>query len=368
MKQILITVIQRALACVFLTPAMVTPSQAETITIGRGTGIVWEGLPFSQTLSGSMTDPRLVPRYGLLAVSNSSQVCLQKNILRTIGGYLALPLNGVPGVGLLPRSSGTTSFTLSNGLTGQMSGTIGLPETIGTSTEQVGAITSSPPFEWCLPPAMGNNNSFYSTIGPRTATLSGNWVMVADGSQQSGEGTVPPMYFGSFAAVVSGDRRVSILPTNITLRISTLACIVNTPVTINFGTVERNTQINAELASRSVPFVVYCDQPSDFIDANINVQLRALTSLYGGEPSRLALSQGGGFITGEIDGGVTGSGACTATSGVRFNGTPMKIGDITRAQTHVTLSNQLTWRLCSGGASLPHGAVDAATEMLVTFN
>ncbi|WP_244157324.1 adhesin [Serratia oryzae] len=193
-------------------------------------------------------------------------------------------------------------------------------------------------------------------------------MMVADGTQQSGQSQIPPMYFASFSAISIGDRSVVILPSNITLRVSTLECTINTPLTINFGGVLRNTQVNAELASRSVPFIVNCGQSSNFIDANINVQLRALTGLFGGAPTRLALSQGGGYITGEIDNGVTGSGACTETNGLRFDNTPVKIGSINRAQSSVTTSNQLTWRLCSGGSSLPSGAVTASTEMLVTFN
>ncbi|MFV8908422.1 hypothetical protein ABQ333_24685 [Serratia fonticola] len=176
------------------------------------------------------------------------------------------------------------------------------------------------------------------------------------------------MYFVSLSSTNFGDLNVSILPTNISLRISTLECTVNTPTAIDFGPVNRNTQANTELAVKPVPLVTNCGQPSDHINANINLQFRQLSGLYDGEVSRLALSQGGGYITGEIDNGVTGSGACTGTTGVRFDGSPVKQGSITMAESSTTLTNLLTWRLCSGGSSLPSGPVTASTEMLVTFN
>ncbi|WP_261458341.1 adhesin [Serratia fonticola] len=248
-----------------------------------------------------------------------------------------------------------------------MTGTIGLPETKGSSTSQDN-ITTLTDSAWCLSPEMGLDYSYYEPSNTRTATISGTWVLVADGTQQAGEGSVPLMYLGSFAANPKGDKSTAILPTNISLRISTLECSVNTPTAINFGAVMRNTQANAELAVKPVPLVVTCGQPTDQINANINLQFRAISGLYDSTASRLALNQGGGYITGEIDNGVTGSGDCNATTGLRFDNSTIKLGSITNAESSKTLTNQLTWRLCSGGSNLPTGAVTASTEMLVTFN
>ncbi|OVZ79837.1 hypothetical protein CBW54_19280 [Yersinia kristensenii] len=346
---------------------LAAPVLAETITIGKGSGILWEGMPFNKTLSGSLDNASLNPIYGLLSVSKSPTRCMASNELKYIGGYWVLPLTGVPGVGLMPRASGSALYTLSNNSQGTLTGTIGQPETSGSSTSQAN-ITSPPNYTWCLPPAMTSNSNFYLASGPRTATLSGTWVLVADGSQTAGEGSVPTMYFGSFSAAGSGDRIASILPTNISLRISTLECSVNTPTAINFGAVNRNTLANAELAVKTVQLVATCGQPTDRINANINLQFRAISGLYSSTASRLALDQGGGYITGEIDNGVTGSGDCKATTGLRFDNTAIKLGSITSTESSKTLTNQLTWRLCSGGNSLPTGAVTASTEMLVTFN
>lgn len=366
-KQRLIKTASCGIASMALMMPLAAPVLAETITIGKGTGILWEGMPFNATLSGSLDYALLDPKYGLLSVSEIPTRCMDSSKLKNIGGYLAFPLAGVSGVGLIPRASGSSTYTLYNNSQGRLTGTIGLPETEGSSTSQ-NNITSPPGLAWCLPPASSRNTEFYSSSGARTATLSGTWVLVADGTQQDGEGSVPPMYFGSFSGTASGDRITSILPTNISLRISTLECSVNTPTAINFGSVIRNTQANAELAVKPVQLVATCGQPNNQINANINLQFRAISGLYDSTASRLALNQKGGYITGEIDNGVTGSGDCKATTGLRFDNSLIKLGSITSAESSKTLTNQLTWRLCSGGSSVPFGAVTASTEMLVTFN
>lgn len=355
------------IASIALIMSLAAPVLAETITIGKGAGILWEGMPFNTTLSGALNSPALNPVFGLLSISKSTARCMTSSELQNIGGYLAFPLTGIPGVGLIPRASGSATYRRYNNSQEKLTGIIGLPETKGSSTSQ-GDITSPPSYSWCLPPAMRQNSSFYSSSGARSATISGSWVLVADGTQQAGVGTVPPMYFGSFSATGSGDRSLSILPTNISLRISTLECSVNTPTAINFGSVNRNTQVNVELAVKPVQLVATCGQPTDQINANINLQFLAISGLYDSAASRLALNQGGGYITGEIDNGVTGSGDCKATTGLRFDNSLINLGSITSAESSKTLTNQLTWRLCSGGGSVPIGAVTASTEMLVTFN
>ncbi|MBC3212457.1 hypothetical protein HZI46_10680 [Serratia fonticola] len=339
---------------------------AETITIGKGKGILWEGLPFNVTLSGSLDNSRLRPEYGLVAVSSAKGVCQKTYELTTIAGYQVVKLTS--NVGLLPRATGHASYHRFNEETpSTLSGTLGLPETKGESSD--GAKVTAPPiYSWCLPPDMRFIDYFYATRGMRTATITGNWVLVADGQQQSGEIAVPVMYAGSFSEVSSGDKSASILPSNITLRISTLECTVNTPTAITFGKVMKDLQAGAELGVQSYPLITSCGQSSDLIDANINLQFRPLTGLYQSAATRLALREGGGYITGEIDNGVTGSGNCSATSGLPFDNSPLKIGRITKAQTNLTITNQVTWHLCSGGKDLPLGNVSAAAEMLATFN
>ncbi|HDM8342647.1 TPA: hypothetical protein ACJ2ST_001205 [Yersinia enterocolitica] len=337
--------------------------RAETITIGKGTGVLWEGLPFNQILSGPMGSANLAPQYGLLAISNKTQSCMENSSLTNIGGSMAYKI--APGVGLIPRASGIASYTLYDKSTESLVGTIGLPKTGGITTSNI-TVTSPSGRAWCLPPRMWVYSDFYGASS--SDIRSGTWVLVADGTQTSSEAIIPAMYFGSFSSAITGDKITTILPASITLRISTLECTVSTPTMINFGSVERLTQVGAELATYSSAITTACSQASDRINANINLQFRALTGLYENQPTRLALAQGGGYITGEINNGVTGSGVCTGTSGLPFDNSVVKIGNILATEATKVINNQVTWRLCSGGTSLPIGNVTASAEMLVTFN
>ncbi|MCL1027746.1 hypothetical protein KAJ71_01610 [Serratia sp. arafor3] len=299
-------------------------------------------------------------------MSKNEGYCQETTALVTIGNYKAVKLTS--NVGLIPRATGNASFSRYDHTdVTSLSGTLGLPETKGVVSDG-NTVTSPDTFSWCLPPAMKFGLYYYNPTAPRTATISGTWVLVADGQQTSGEIKMPVMYAGSFSEKLSGDKRASILPSNITLRISTLECSVNTPTSITFGNVMKNQQAGYELGAQSYPLTTSCGQPSDQIDANINLQFRPITGLYNAEKTRLALHEGGGYITGEIDNSVTGSGSCTATSGLPFDNSQLKIGSITKAQSSLSITNQVTWRLCSGGKDLPLGNVSAAAEMLVTFN
>ncbi|CAI1629573.1 Uncharacterised protein [Serratia fonticola] len=339
-------------------------AQAETITIGKGTGILWEGLPFNVTLSGPLDATAIFPQFTPLAISSNRTECLKTDTLTTIAGYPAVKLT--PNVGLIPRAFGNASFYRYYGSYATASGTLGLPESKGMSQDYV--VTPPDNYSWCLALYRGYVALYYDKDKMRTTTISGTWVLVADGQQKSAEIKVPEMYAGSFSAKASGDRSASILPSNIQLRISTLECTVNTPTSITFSKVMKNLQAGAELAIQSYPLITSCGQSSDFIDANINLQFRPLTGLYQSVPSRLALREGGGYITGEIDNGVTGSGSCSATSGLPFDNSQLKIGRISKTETSLNTTHQVTWRLCSGGKDLPLGDVSAAAEMLVTFN
>jgi len=347
-----------------LSLALMTPlyCAADTVIIGKGTGVLWEGLPFNVTLSGSMTHSSFGLQYGLMNIGNSNTKCMSSGDLTTIAGYQALKI--APGVGLIPRATGQATYTAYDGSIKSFTGTIGLPETRGGDS---GELTSPTGYGWCLPPSMTSGNNFYAPNGNRVVNISGTWALVADGTQTSSTVAIPTMYASSFSVLRTGDRYQSILPASINLRISTLACSVNTPTVINFGTVGRNLTANTELSKQTNSFNVTCTQNSGFISANVAVQFRPLTSLYEGSSNRLALAQGGGYITGEIP-GLTDSGICEGNSGINFNNEAINIGKITASQSLQTFSNQIIWRLCSGGNTLPTGSVSASTEMLVTFN
>lgn len=85
----------------FLT-AHAMPVKSETITIGKGSGVAWEGLPFDVTLSGPLIDSFLQPGYGLAAISNVSHQCIGDYNLVTYNGMKVMQI--APGVGLVPLS------------------------------------------------------------------------------------------------------------------------------------------------------------------------------------------------------------------------------------------------------------------------
>ncbi|EOI6443948.1 hypothetical protein ACMU9X_003418, partial [Yersinia enterocolitica] len=82
----------------------------------------------------------------------------------------------------------------------------------------------------------------------------------------------------------------------------------------------------------------------------------------------LFIEDRGEGVVGVFDVAATGSGLCTGTSGLPFDNSLVKIGNILATEATKVINNQVTWRLCSGGTSLPIGNVTSSAEMLVTFN
>ncbi|MGF6193275.1 hypothetical protein [Serratia sp. 2723] len=357
----------RALCILLLANLGQTTAQAETITIKKGKGILWEGQTFSQNWNAApILSSASWYHEGLIAISSSAKECQLDKDLKNIGGYRAYEI--APGVGLIPRASGTAKYDLYSGKTAQLSGTLGLPETKGVLNDGT-SLKPQSQFTWCLSPTNSKvDDYYYKANGYRTINLSGTWVLVADGTQKTAEINLPAMYAASYVSNNPGILTARILPSDIKLRVSTLECTVNTPTSISFGKVGRDRRVGAELGAQSYPLITTCGQPSEFIDANIYLQFKSLTGLYQSAPTRLALRQGGGYITGEIDNGVTGSGSCATTSGLPFDDSLLKVGQITQTQDSLSINNQVTWRLCSGGKDLPIGDVSAAAEMMVTFN
>lgn len=331
------------------------PLYASTLTIGKGTGEVWRGDPFSTTrqlILNSSSDPSTTG--GAASITNSTSECIASSSLTTIGGVAALPI--APGIGLVPAATFNVS-TYSGPTIVRMDGTIGLSGTQGTmSTGGSAAIPAGR--AWCL------NFSGISPSIEQRLVISGEWVILTDGTQRSGLYTIPQMYAGTFA---SDGRNTAGIITYTNLRVNFVSCTITTNTNINFGTVARDITPHAELSSQSTGFAVTCGQDDpNTIDTNINVQFSG--NMFEGNTSRLALNEGGGYITGEIGNGVTGSGTCDATTGVNFNSTDINVGVLTASTLNQTFDNQITWRLCSGGASLPTGSVNASANVAVTYN
>ncbi|WMB71226.1 hypothetical protein RA178_12315 [Shewanella oncorhynchi] len=272
---------------------------AATITIGKGSGIVWEGMPYTATNNVTTVASDLYTFDSLAFVVpmalQAGVSCLPEGALKTIAGYKVYQI--APGVGMIPRATISANYVLNNGMSEQLSGTIGLPATQAVTTS--GEVITNPlnGSTWCLAPRMLSSASFYKAGTYINATMTGTWVIIADGSQTSQVFTVPNVNFITSGNSSSNRSYTVILPASTEIRISTLECNVSTTQIIDFGVVTRNTQQNAELGSLSYPLTTQCTQDNSArVAANINVQFRALTGLYEGITTRLALSEGGGIL------------------------------------------------------------------------
>ncbi|WP_447088461.1 MULTISPECIES: adhesin [Enterobacter] len=371
MKRIFTVIARYMTAMGLVLPVMILPQgQAQTFTIGKGSGIVLEGiLPFSVTGTVTPKNSGLDYRYdGVAAFGSLSSTCMNSSMLKQIGGYLAFPIGN--GLGIIPRATVSATYELSDGTLETMSGTIGLPETRGKTSSGYDITTGPGTGSWCLPPRMNDYSNFYSVNHENTVSAEGDWTLVADGTQQS---TIMDLG-NSHLFFVSRMGRSYIWRTLIAkgandIRVSTLECTVDTPTQIDFGTVPYLNQPGTELAIKSNTLSTQCNQDaSATINTNINLQIRSLSGFHEGNTSHLALNQGGGYITGEISNGVTGSGVCSANTGVVFDSRAITLGTISTEQTSQSLFHEVTWRLCSGGSDLPTGPVTASAELLVTFN
>ncbi len=333
--------------------------QANTLTIGKGSGVVFQGAPFATSATLNLGAPTNISTTGGAAsVTKVTTECIRSTDLTTINGIEVLPI--APGIGLVPNANfNVTTYMPPGTAYYQMRGTIGLQGTQGTITGGSGGDGVIPVGRaWCLNFSSGNPNL------QQSLSINGTWAIVTDGTQQTGNYTLPPMYAATF---VSNDSTARDIFPFTTLRVTAIACSIATTTSVNFGTVARNVRAYTELANFTAPLTVICNQDApDTIDTNINVQFSG--KLFSSNASRLTLDQGGGFITGEIDNGVTGSGTCNATTGINFNYAENNIGVLGASVLNQTYTNQITWRLCSGPGTLPTGLVTASANVAVTYN
>lgn len=361
--------VMRTIAGLSLAALLVTylpAAQAEKITIGKGSGIVWEGLSPHVNESKEKNATTLKSMYGIVAVSTSDTRCMGPEALTKIMGIDTIKI--ADGIGIAPRVNVSATYKIQAGNTTEtLAGTIGVDGTRASSSG--GGEVTGKGYAWCLPPRESNDDDFYQKDEKRTVTLDGTWVIVADGHQVNhDELAIPLLYFGSFTLFNNGDISQLISPANLTLRVSTLECKVATPTLIDFGSVEYNKKADTELGIITNPMSTTCTQDDNFITADINVQFRGISGQYKGTPSHLALNEGGGYITGEIKDTNAKNGACGGGGGISFDNTVIKLGEIKDSEPSKKFDNPVTWRLCSGGDDLPDGPVTASTEMMITFN
>ena len=350
-----------------LSLGVIMPLQATIIEIGSGSQ-QWAGPAFNQSISASFDGYYIMlnPNYGLVAITGAgipeTTGCVNNTALSDVGGVQGYKI--AQGIFLVPQASFTMTYKLNSGSSETMSGTFGNSGVQGIISGSGNAAATPPNSAWCLSPRGVPASPFFEEYSVRNGTITGHWVIITDGTQQDGIYPIPDMYFSSSA--LSSATKDSIL-TGHQVKVSTRQCSISINKSINFGEVEHNSTFGAELELVKDNLEVGCTQNSANPAANINIKFQANSGLYGSEATRLSLNEGGGYITGEIT-GVTDAGTCNLTQGLKFNGEPLKLGSINAGESSETFSNELIWRLCSGGDTLPVGNVTASATADIIFN
>ncbi|NIF47409.1 hypothetical protein F3J28_06490 [Enterobacter sp. Ap-1006] len=368
-------------AAALLLSAVPTTQAKDTITIGKGSGILWAGFQRTVGIYGMLNDGKSMSPEGYVSLSDQPFECIEASKLTEIAGVLAYEI--APGVGIAPRinfysevwqsPSGwgagnraiiSGNFTTEGGHANIRGIAMGHEETLPLQRP------SKTDRQWCFTmSAFDNWSELLDPNEARTVRFEGHWVIVADGTQRMRRGIrFPDIHAASFTPDRTGNIMESWFPPGTTLRISTLECNIDTPRDINFGDVPRNINRDAKLKEQTVPFNVACTQDEDTEDTNIEVRFNALSGLYKtSEINKLAFGDpNGAYLTGTLSGQP--EGLCGTVNGVRFDTTPLDLGKIGATETSKLINNTMTWRLCSGGDKLQTGEIKASAEVLVTFN
>ncbi|HBT2490132.1 TPA: hypothetical protein MBD98_004515 [Klebsiella aerogenes] len=350
---------------------------AVEILVGPGKGIMWSGNPFNLNVTG--THGSIKHSYYLgLGDLYSGGSCFQAKAVELVDeGFYGYKVT--TGIYIAPR--GHVSGQLFYGMKQNdptsasnhiISGTIGYPET--KVTDQTGT-------EWEVPAAWCPQLlSVYPVAGKyKELNMSGDWIIYADGTQIPSttayklknyfEGLIRSNAATSVGSDTGNLQLTQLLLSDISVRVIGVQCNINTQINVNFGDILYDAKQNSELASVTSPFSVTCNQGAIPTTVNINASFRANTGYYNGDSTQLALTEGGGYITGEIGKGVTGSGTCVShPSSIKFDQIPIKLATLLSTESSVDENNTITWRLCSGGADLPVGSINATTELSIVFS
>lgn len=331
---------------------------AADIVVGPEKGIIWSGFPFNVTYSriDVSNGPGINVRKLGIDTKDWQYSCIPTpQIESTVDGYLGYKI--AKGIYFIPRaivSGQYTSIGSGSGVLLKREGTLGYPDT------KIDTMLPSNPKTWCY----GAGNDYRSTKNETKMTISGDWIIWADGTQVP---SATIFKIPQFMASVLLKSQVITAP--LTVQVVGVQCSVNVQNNVDLGYAEYNATPNAELASAISPFFVSCKQGSVPTTANINASFRANTSIFNTDNTQLALTQGGGYITGEISNGVTGTGACSShPSSINFSQAPIKLMTLPASAPSIDFNSTITWRLCSGGAQLPVGNISSSAELSIVFS
>lgn len=352
------------------------PVNAIDLVIGPGKGIVWSGNPYSFNVSG--VHGQGLHWYGIgIGYMYTTGSCFDpKQMTKLPEGFSGYKIT--TGIYLVPRAIVTGQLYYGPNLTNAdgaynhiLSGTIGYPETRVTDTTGAEIPLST---SWCL-----KTPWVYTKVGEKKeVSVNGDWIIYADGTQVPSEtiynspqlnGTIWSAHDTKATLDTGENNLLKLLANGISIRVVGVVCTVNTLTNVNFSESAYNAKANTELASVISPFSVNCQQGALPTTVNINASFRANTGLFNGDKTQLSLSEGGGYITGEIGRGVTGSGECAAhPSSLSFSQEPVNLTRLLAASPSIDYSNTITWRLCSGGNELPVGNITASAELSIVFS
>ena len=386
--------VKKMLALLLLSGLLVIASivQAnEVIIIPKGTGIVWQGKPFTSKLLQEK-NPYYNPYLFGGGASYTDFLTTTSTLYRPGGGYYAIcrPYGSITTPGDVVHIQGYDATVVTPGLyfavvgnfmgeykdyrsnkTVSFNGSFGNNKFITSN-----APASSPKLEIINDKAncvsLKNKTELVAGYSTYHAQMSGYWVLLADGTQKTTTASFISSFVLGTGSSNSPSSDSSIFPRTVEFKVSTLECNINTPPTINFGDVIHSNEAGKELASKMTTIETYCSQGDEVIDSNINLTFKSVSGNYGNDMSKLSLKEGGGYITGQLEGTQQSfDGSCGLTGrGIPFdNATHIKLGHITKDQPSASFINPVLWRLCAGGdGKLPYGKVTASAEVTVTLN
>lgn len=339
------------------------------VKVGQGAGILWEGMPFDKDLKIYLFKDNTAARamYPLIGIDSSNSCSSQGGSQYDLTGLIP---EGSQGIRLVPRASFSSTFRTGNYQTHTVTGTLGINGTRGTNGGTNENLVANPINKWCIPATMGSIENYFDT-GTRSVHITGNWVLIGDGTQRSGTFKIPKMFALSrvpgFNSLTDATKPVT--EDEIELIVNQINCQIQGPQTINFGDVIRNTKKHVELGSSESQFNIQCNQnPQELAEASVSLRFRSISGYFEGDKSKLNLNQqGGGYITGTKPNSNVNGGECGTSTGINFDSTPYDIGKITSTDQNKSFNSTIKWRLCSGGEKLPSGPVSASAEMIVTL-
>lgn len=355
----------------------VNRASAIDIVVSGEAGVVWEGLPWTASGSNRLryysdgSSNRLQYDWPFFAISSSRDLCIETS-------YYMKTINGVTGVRvtdnmiLVAVTTGTVTYTDYYNNTKVMNwrgDTNGFYWNMPYKNDNE---YSSPlnGYAWCVNPfpdrIIDNNTArivnIFSSI---TYNGQGHWVLYADGKQRSSTARIPAM---NAIVMSAGPATKQILSSNFNVRVTRLKCTVNTPQTIDFGTVANSSKTPRTVAGE---VSVACAQGS--VPETLEVSL--LARPVGGSVSPTDTTVGvqiGGETVGTVRGFIgeranEEAGCIDRPSSLSLNYlNQYKLGGITKSESAKNFTQPLVWTFCPVPNSKT-GRATAAIELNATF-